>query len=701
NQIVTHSVPDPQHLPMKAVVDEHGQEIHVTVEIAKRPVHIKAWQVYIGHITLYLLDTNVAANHPEDIEITYQLYGGDQHTRIKQEIILGIGGVRMLRQLGLAPTLWHINEGHAAFLILERLRELVHSGQPFEPALEMVAANTIFTTHTPVPAGHDHFPPDMVMHYLSDLTHELHISPERFLAMGCWPNDHPDFNMTTLALTHARHLNGVSRIHGRVSAEIGAKFWPEINPAENPMRYVTNGVHVLSVLAQEWVELFDQFLGSEWSQYLCDDSFWQRLENIPDQLFWNVKQKIKSRLLVSLRDALTVQHVRNQISQSHLDRFLKYIDPDDPSLLTIGFARRFATYKRATLLFNNLDWLRMIVNDAQRPIIFIFAGKAHPADQPGQELLRTIQRLSNEHEFVGKILLVQGYDLGLARRLVSGVDVWLNNPIYPLEASGTSGMKAAMNATLNLSVLDGWWAEGYDGGNGWAIKPSPHQDNPEIRDYEDARSLYELLQDEVIPLYYDRGKYGYSHEWVKRAKHSMATILPRFNTVRMLNDYIGHFYVPAAQQGRQLGANNGAEAKQLADWKAKIRSAWSQVGIRPLTIPAKLLAYGESVTLEVAVYLNQLAPEDVTVELLLTRQIFPMETLMSTQNGNGDAHNLCQRNSVAYKFVPQKPIENGEYQYSLTLQPEWCGGLAFCIRAFPYHALLTDPHEMGMMKWIE
>ncbi|MBE9561629.1 MAG: alpha-glucan family phosphorylase, partial [Proteobacteria bacterium] len=474
------------------------------------------------------------------------LYGGDEHTRIKQEIILGIGGTRLLRKLDLQPNIWHINEGHAAFLILERMRELIANGQNYETALEAVAANVVFTTHTPVPAGHDHFPQDLMINYLGYFYNDdLKLSKETFLSLGCWPNDHPDFNMTTLAIQGSRHMNGVSKLHGKVSADICAKFWPEVTANENPMSYVTNGVHVSSMLAREWTELFDEVLGSQWQNHLCDKDFWQSISNLPDQQFWNIKQKAKSRMLKVIRDMVIAQHLPHQISETHLERLLKHTDPNNPNILTIGFARRFATYKRATLLLNDIDRLRTILSDIDRPVLFIFAGKAHPADMPGQDLLKHIYQISCEPDFIGKILVVQGYDLALSRRLVSGVDVWLNNPVYPQEASGTSGMKVALNGGINLSVLDGWWPESYDGENGWAIKPSPHDDNTELRDHDDARTLYELLQDEIIPLYYEQGKYGYSEGWVKKSKRSMTTILPQFNTTRMLNDYLDNLYIPA------------------------------------------------------------------------------------------------------------------------------------------------------------
>lgn len=703
NQIATHNTNDPQHLPITPVQDEGGQDIFIDIKIGETPVFAKVWKVQVGHINLYLLDTNVAQNNEHDRAITYQLYGGDQHTRIKQEIVLGIGGARLLRRLGITPTIWHINEGHAAFLILERVRERMNEGQSFETALEAVAANTVFTTHTPVPAGHDHFSQQQMMDYLGSYSHhDLKLSKEAFLALGCWPNDDPDFNMTTLAVQGSRYMNGVSRIHGSISSEICAKFWPEISAAENPVRYVTNGVHVSSMLAREWNSLFDETLGVEWRDNQSNTEFWQRIENIPDQQFWNVRQTVKSRMLKVIRLVLTSQHLRHQISETHLDRLLKFVDPDNPNILTIGFARRFATYKRASLLLNDIDRLRTILTDTDRPVVFIFAGKAHPADRPGQDLLKHLYQISNEPDFMGKILVVQSYDLALSRRLVSGVDVWLNNPVYPEEASGTSGMKVAINGGINLSVLDGWWPEAYDGENGWAIKPSPHNENVSLRDYEDARTLYEILQDEVIPLYYERGQSGYSPGWVKTAKHSLATVLPNFNTMRMLNDYLDKFYLPASRQGRRLNSNNYAKAQELAQWKGLVRAKWAGVQARLLTGPqTQQFTYGEPITIQVAVRLNELQPTDLTVELQLSRKVYHPEILVPTQQ---DLQNIWLDNkttTVSYKFEPQHPLhDSGEYLYSLTFKPDLCGGLSYRIRMFPLHELQADPHIMGMMRWI-
>ncbi len=683
NQIATYGDSDFDDLPVVPALREDGSELHVQVEIAGRKIAVKVWQARVGHVWLHLLDTDLPENSAEDRDISHRLYGGDRHTRIRQEIVLGIGGVRALRALGLKPTVWHINEGHAAFQVLERARTLVSEGMDFCSALEAVAGCTVFTTHTPVPAGHDYFSQNMMMEYFHDFSRELKIGTEEFLDLGHGTNGQ-DFNMTTLALHGSRYHNGVSRIHGEVSAKICSPLWPQIEPEESPMTYVTNGVHVLSFLAEEWVDLFDSFFGYEWRHHLCDAKFWERIGEIPDHLFWSVHQSLKSQMLHLLRHRIRAQHFRNHGSEAHLDRLLKYTDPINPNVLTIGFARRFATYKRAGLMFENLDWLQQITSDPDRPVLFLFAGKAHPADKPGQDLIRQVNSVSRMPEFEGKILLVEGYDMGLGRRLVSGVDVWLNNPMYPLEASGTSGMKAGINGVPNLSVLDGWWGEGYDGENGWAIKPSPEHYDEYRRNKEESQTLYEILQDHVLPLYYDRGRMGYSVGWLKMAKHSIASLLPRFNANRMVGEYVSRFYLPASQQGRMFAQKNYDGARKLSAWKARVKRAWHGVSIRRLDDPQKRVRFGESLHFEVATQLNGLKPEDVVVELLVGRPGKPLDS---------EFH----RFKFEFKALA---AERGEHIFSLDLTPDLCGKLEYRVRAYPWHELLTHPHETGLMIWL-
>jgi starch phosphorylase len=491
--------------------------------------------------------------------------------------------------------------------------------------------------------------------------------------------------MTALAIRGSRFQNGVSRIHGGVSSRICAPLWPELDPGENPLSYVTNGVHVPTFLAPEWADQFDKFLGFDWAHHAGSHGFHERLEAMPDHLFWSVRQSLKAPMLHLVRHRVARQHFRNHGSEAHLDRLLRYADPINPNVLTVGFARRFATYKRATLLFQDLDWLRTILGDKAKPVLFIFAGKAHPADVPGQDVIRELTRIARMPEFEGRILLLEDYDLHLARRLVSGVDVWLNNPMYPLEASGTSGMKAGINGVLNLSVLDGWWGEGYDGHNGWAIKPVAENLNEARRNFEESRTLYELLQDHVIPTYYRRGEMGYSPEWIRMAKRSIASILPRFSSNRMVNEYLAKFYLPATRQGRRYAESDFEPARRLAQWKQQVREVWPKVAMRRLDTPQKRIAFGDGLRLEVGVFLDRLKPEDVALELLIAKQ-------------SGDEEDSQPK---SYRFESEGlSTEQGEQRFVLELSPEVCGKLEYRVRLYPRHELLTHPFELGMMRWL-
>ena len=682
-QVASYADSDFDDLPITPVRREDGSDLKIVVPLLGREVKVKVWEAMIGHVRMFLLDTDLDENTPDDRYIAHQLYGGDRNLRIQQEIILGVGGARALDAMGLKPTVWHINEGHAAFLVLERIRLLRSQGLDFASAMEAVAVNTVFTTHTPVPAGHDHFNEGMIETYFRDMLPELGITHREFMALG-HKNDGPDYNMTALALRGSRHHNGVSRIHGEVSSHICSDLWPQIDPIESPISYVTNGVHVPTFLALEWADLFDQYLGYEWRHRMSDVEYWSKIEAIPDHLFWSVHQSLKSQMLQLVRTRLTQQHFRNHGSEAHLDRMFKLADSGNPNVLTIGFARRFATYKRAALLFENLDWLREIMSDSERPVLFIFAGKAHPADHPGQDLIRQIYNIMHLPEFVGKVLMTEGYDLGLARRMVSGVDVWLNTPMYPLEASGTSGMKAGINGVINLSVLDGWWGEGYDGKNGWAIKPPPEYMDDYRRNKEDSQTLYELLQDHVLPLYYQRDKLGYSPEWVKMAKHSVASLLPRFNASRMVGEYVSRFYLPASKRGRLYAQKDFENARTLAAWKARVRVAWPGVTMHRLDVPKKRIQFGDMLEFETAVNLNGLLPEDVVVEMLVSRP---------NKLDNKDFHH--------YRFEFRGiDVKTGEHRFAMDLAPNLCGRLDYKIRAYPSHPLLTHPLEMGVMAWL-
>ncbi len=668
-------------LPIETATDAGGSALHVSVPLHGRNVTVRVWRAQVGHVSIYLLDTDLPENGERDRGITHRLYGGDATVRLEQEIVLGVGGVRALAALGRRPTVWHINEGHAAFLILERMRELVHGGLDFAAALEAVAANTLFTTHTAVPAGHDHFARDTVAAYFEEYCRTLDLPAERLLALGQMPGG-ADFNMTALAIRGSRLHNGVSRIHGEVSSQMLQNLWPQVPADENPIDYVTNAVHSRTFMANEWADMFDRFIGAGWLQRLTSGDARAEMDRIPDHLFWSVHQYLKSRMLDIMRLRISAQHFRNQGSEAHLDRMLRFANSAEPNVLTIGFSRRFATYKRAGLLFEDLDWLRQIVGDPERPVLLIFAGRAHPADVPGQDIIRRIAAISRMRDFEGRILLVEGYDLRLARRLVSGVDVWLNNPVYPLEASGTSGMKAGMNGVINLSVLDGWWGEAYAGDNGWAIKPASAAADPAKRDAEESRTLYELLQDQVLPLYYSRGAGGYSPGWIRMAKHSIATILPTYRAGRMVDDYLGKFYVPAARAHRRFGDQDHTTARDVARWKERVHAAWTGVRARRVDMPVSTLPYGDGFTIEVAVALNGLAPSDVQVELVVAP---------SRVEANAS--------STRIPFALRGPTDEGA-TWALAFRPEHCGALDYRIRVYPSRPELMHPLETGLMIWL-
>lgn len=670
-------------LPVVPVRQDDGTDLHVVVDIEARPVVVRVWQTQVGRVVLYLLDTDLDANSEADRNITHRLYGGDRVTRIQQEIVLGVGGVRALDAMGRKPSVWHINEGHAAFLILERIRRKVQQGIDVAAALEAVASSTVFTTHTAVPAGHDRFDAGTVSAHFAGFLRDTGAGDEQLLALG-GATGGGEFDMTSLAIRGSRFHNGVSRIHGEVSERMLKDLWPQIPPDENPVTWITNGVHTPTFMAPEMRQLFERFMEFDAGPRYFGPSLHAGLDAIPDHLFWSVRQELKAQLLRLVCHRMRLQHFRNHGSEAHLERLLRLADPANPNVLTIGFGRRFAQYKRATLLFENLDWLREIVSDRDRPVLFLFAGKAHPADGPGQELIRRVHEVAHLPMFEGRILLIEGYDIRLARRMVCGADVWLNNPIYPLEASGTSGMKAGINGVINLSVSDGWWDEGYDGRNGWAIKPASARADERRRDHEEARTLYEVLQDHVIPLYYKRGSSGYSPEWIAMAKRSIASLLPRFNAGRMLGDYIAKSYLPAAQLGRRYADGSFALAAAVAAWKARVRAAWSGVALQRRDIAPRRIEFGEAVALQIAARLNGLAAEDVVAEVVVTR-------------GTGGPTQVRRH---AYRLAPVgAPDSEGVQLFSLELAPELCGRLDYAIRAYPWHEALAHPFEMGLMVW--
>ncbi|MDQ6965005.1 MAG: alpha-glucan family phosphorylase [Mariprofundales bacterium] len=672
-----------EDLCIEPAINSDNEEIFISVELPGRELHLKVWQVKIGHISMLLLDADIAANSSEDRAITYQLYGGGIENRIRQEICLGIGGVRALRAVGISPSVWHLNEGHAAFVSLERIRELHQSDDlSFAVAQEAVSASTIFTTHTPVPAGHDIFPPELFDNYMGHYADRVGISIEQLRALGSGDFGHGNygFNQTALALNTSSYQNGVAKLHGRVSAKMCQHVWPEIAPEESPMTSVTNGVHLSTWLAQEWINVFDQQFGGRWRSHLMDRPFWECIHEIPDSMFWSIQHTNKQRMLSYIYSCLQKQAERNGESAQLVQEMTRHFDSQ---ALVIGFARRFATYKRATLLFHDENRLRTILSDKKRPVVFLFAGKAHPADEPGRALIRQIHQISRKPEFIGKILMLEGYDMTLSRYMLSGVDVWLNNPRRPMEASGTSGMKAAMNGAPNLSVLDGWWPEGFEGDNGWVIGSERDIDDHQLHDAEDSRSLYHVLQKEVIPSYYQLNEQGYSEQWVKTCKRAMITTIPQFNTHRMVAEYTNRFYIPSSAHGRTMSANNFERSIKLAEWKSKVRRGWSQVSLKSVSNMEieSTWRHGDHITFKIQTELGDLTPNDVRVDAILLRP---------------SLHKISgERECGSFSFTHE-----GDGLFSGDITPDDSGDYSYRFRIYPYHEDLPHPMAMGMMKYL-
>ncbi len=682
---------DFDEMPVTEVTDADGKPVVVQVELEHRTVQVKVWKANVGRIPLYLLDTDIDANPIHDRLITHQLYGGDMEMRICQEIVLGMGGVRALCAMGIRPAVWHMNEGHSVFLGLERIRTLVQSeGIGFYDALELVRGNTVFTTHTPVAAGHDAFPLSLKDKYFRSYWESLGLARDEFMRLGIdtGPEGRDDlFSLTVLALNLSGWCNGVSRLHGEVSSKMWEHFWPGVPASENPITHVTNGVHTLSWLAPEMMDMFDQHLGVEWRANLTNPDFWERVDRIPDGLFWGVHQNLKKRMIDRIRERCVEQLIRNGEGAADIREVESLLNPH---YLTIGFARRFATYKRATLLFQDLDRLAELVSSSERPVQFVFAGKAHPADVPGQQLLQKIHQLSQKAPFKGRVVLVEGYDIAIARYLVSGVDVWLNTPRRPFEASGTSGMKVTMNGGINFSVLDGWWCEAaQEGENGWSIGDEREFDDEDRLAIQDSKNLYQHLEDNIIPTYYRRNSQGIPDEWIRISKGSMKTIPPVFNTDRMVAEYTRRFYMPAMAKGKRLAAKTGKLAVELAGWKRSMRERWPNVAIawgEKDHAAAKQATFGEKVKIAAQVRLGDIATSDVLVEAYIVEI-----------GADGKSGGVSR---VPLKATAKQANEQGWVSYKGVFMPPDTGRYTLTARATPYHPEMIHPHEMGLICWL-
>ena len=668
-------------MPVKPAVDDEGKEVIVSVELPGRTVYLKVWQIQVGRIFIYLMDADITMNNEQDRQLTAQLYGGDKDTRICQEIILGIGGVRVLRRLGIHPVTWHINEGHAAFLCLERLQELVHAGVPLATAREAVPASTVFTTHTPVPAGHDVFDVEKVDFYLNGYYNLLGVDKSSFMQFG-YDRQRNSFNMTILAMNFSAYCNGVSKLHGEVSRKMFHYLYDNIPVEEVPIFSVTNGIHTLTWIANELRQLLDAYLDPDWQTNISNDGLWQGVDKIPDEALWDMHKSLKKRAIQFVRRAISNQMSRNQESAETIGGVAEYLNPD---AFTIGFARRFATYKRATLLFRDRERLARLFSDPERPVQIIFAGKAHPADRPGQELIKQIYEFSQQEPFRGKIIFIEDYDMDVARHLVQGVDIWLNTPRWPMEASGTSGMKAAANGVVNCSVLDGWWPEAYHQDNGFAIGKQTGYRTEEEQDQEDIYNLYSLLEDQIIPTYYQQVD-GYPREWIKIMKNCMKTITPEFSTERMVKEYTKRFYSEAIRRGENFSVNHFQIATEIQDFKRYIKENWHHVTVKNVLangINDNELKVGDALKLTTNVYLGPIQPNDVQVEV-----VYGCE-------GEGP-HTLEQiKTTPLYSEGPQ---EEGIYQYrgGFTLEQGTCG---FTVRVRPDHPLFATKFELPLASW--
>ena len=577
-QIANYEAQNFGSLPVERQLDADGNPMVVDVPYLDYFVHAYVWRVNVGRIKLYLLDTDNEMNSEFDRSITHALYGGDWENRLKQEILLGIGGVLTLKKLGIQKDIYHCNEGHAALCNVQRLSDYVQSGLTFNQALELVRASSLYTVHTPVPAGHDYFDEGLFGKYMGGYPKMLGITWDEFIGMGRQnPEDHSErFCMSTFACNTCQEVNGVSWLHGKVSQDMFANIWKGYFPEESHVGYVTNGVHFPTWAATEWKEFYIKHFDKSFMGDQSNEKIWEAIYSVPDELVWKTRVQLKNKLIDYIREQFRDSWLKNQGDPS---RVVSLMDKINPNALLIGFGRRFATYKRAHLLFTDLDRLSKIVNNPNYPVQFLYTGKAHPADGAGQGLIKKIYEISQRPEFLGKIIFLENYDMQLARRLVSGVDIWMNTPIRPLEASGTSGEKALMNGVLNLSVLDGWWLEGYREGAGWALTEKKTYSNQEHQDRLDAATIYSLLENEILPLYYARNKKGYSEGWVKTIKNSIAQIAPHYTMKRQLDDYFTKFYDPQAARFKQLAANNNAKAKEIAAWKEEVASRWDQIHV--------------------------------------------------------------------------------------------------------------------------
>jgi len=672
------------HLPI-VPAEKGGQPLLVSVPMLDREVFAKVWKLAVGRVNLYLLDSDIPENTPEDRLITAQLYGGDLEMRIRQEILLGIGGVRALEALGITPHVYHMNEGHSAFLSLERILRLVREAKmDFYSALQIVAASNVFTTHTPVPAGNDAFPRELMRLYFKKYAESVGLEFDRFFQFG-QESVHPtdSFSMTILALRSSRHANGVSALHGKVSQGLWKNVWAGVPEHEVPITAVTNGVHTKTWVAEDFAELYDEYLGKDWTDRLTDPDYWRGVIDIPDEVLWSTHQKLKARLIDFIRDRVRRQRVRLGEAPEMVRRASELLHPE---ILTVGFARRFATYKRGTLLFSQPERLMKLLSDKQYPVQFVFAGKSHPRDEGGKKLIQEVYRFTRKEGFEGRIVFVEDYDHCIGRRLYQGVDLWLNNPLRPLEASGTSGMKLPPNGGLNLSVLDGWWCEGYNQKNGWAIGADIAEGDEALQNDVDANSLFHLLETQVVPLYYAKPDGRLPVAWIQLMRESIRSVLPVFNTERMVKEYAERLYEPAASGHHSLAADSGKPAIELSAWKQKMREDWPRVHIWEVRTSGPSHAnvtVGETVELTAKIHLGPVDPKHVRVQIYY-----------------GECSDGVIDNPTSLDFHSVEKLDgDGNYLCKGQIPARESGAYGFNVRVIPHHAHLTQPHELRLITW--
>ena len=683
-QIANYDAQNFTSLPITRTLDENGNQVVVDVPYMNYMVHALVWQANVGRVTLYLLDTDNDMNSEYDRPITHALYGGDWENRLKQEILLGIGGILTLKKLGINKQIYHCNEGHAALCNLQRLVDYIKGGLSFQQALEVVRASSLYTVHTPVPAGHDYFDKDLFGKYMGGYPQMLGISWNEFIGMGRInpDDDNERFCMSTFACNTCQEVNGVSKLHGWVSQKMFAPIWNGYYPEENHVGYVTNGVHFPSWCATEWRKIYDKYLLKGFYEDQSNEELWHGIYECPDSEIWETRMALKKKLVKYIREKFAENWLKNQGDPARVVSLLERINPN---ALMIGFCRRFATYKRAHLLFPALERLSAIVNNPEHPVLFFFSGKAHPADGAGQGLIKRIYEISQRPEFLGKIIFLEDYDFQLARRLVSGVDIWMNTPTRPLEASGTSGEKAEMNGVVNLSVLDGWWVEGYRKGAGWALKQERTYENQAYQDQLDAATIYSMLENEIVPLYYSKNESGFSEDWITVIKNSIATIAPHYTMKRQLDDYYDKFYCKLAKRAAEVTANDNQLAKEIAQWKENVAERWD--GIKVVSSETSVLTNGAETGKEYTI--------QYTIDEQGLNDAVGLE-LVSLKNDQDPSDRRIQK-VTPFTMIKQ---EGNNYTFECKINVNNAGSFKTCVRMYPKNDKLPHRQDFCYIKWL-